>query len=788
MDIANILEVQVKEKSEVDSKENVTPREQLPSTTNVNMSLPQEDVEYYKLIFGNDVSMVRFKRLHCTACDVHIGSAPANVHNMFEHPVLFTLLCANCRDFYGDGKFEQGDDATDMFCRWCANGGNLYCCSFCSNTFCSKCISRNFDPVLRKKIEADDKWKCFVCDPKDLFRARATCWALLQHVQKMNRLIQNSTTMTDEQIEEKLNTDETICCVRNKKRKRVRCLSDSEDDDASSVYNSMTTSKRKRRDIRKKYYNGRHMTIDKTLEGTEDYDNNEVLPSLLSCEQTMVEEENVTINPDGAIVPKEMAYQSPVQQQQSRVKVVPSSNLLANPVNVLSRMNSKSQPDQTRYLSYNTSVPMVTIPNKNVRIVSKASTTESQAQCITPNVIEIDSDPEVVPIIDLTQSSLNSSTKPNSAKDDKVKPVALVSWKDEATVWMDMNERAKPKTLSQRLLPHTEHACSVLAALQKKLLSLCNNMRRDQHRHYDANRAERLIKRFHRDIRDAVAQLSDVNDRIVREHSSWEKSQPSKQSESNSTNENDINVVNREWEKLPLEMTCTNDSDSDHAAEEESMIVYPSKMICSTSNVQNRLFNRKITVDRGVDNRVSKADKMIQIFDVELLDYDKCINQSCFNKVQLLAEKYSKTPTYEGQFVQFLRRSMTSSSEITKKVSRKLPDSDETSSMDLTEDQISHETEQSAAPCNNNTDTIVEGNEDLQPIPGTSKATDHVIKANHDTTKNSAANDDKSKQVKMETIKICLPCSNNTSVLESEKHNLNRTEDISEDDCIIINN
>lgn len=80
-----------------------------------------------------------------------------------------------------------GDDATDMFCRWCANGGNLYCCSYCSNTFCSKCIRRNFEPEVRKKIEADEKWKCFVCDPEDLFTLRAVCLTLKQHVKTLAR-------------------------------------------------------------------------------------------------------------------------------------------------------------------------------------------------------------------------------------------------------------------------------------------------------------------------------------------------------------------------------------------------------------------------------------------------------------------------------------------------------------------------------------------------------------------------------------------------------------------------
>lgn len=56
----------------------------------------------------SDISAVRFQRLHCTACDAHIGSAPVDSSNMFEHPVLHTLLCSTCREFYGDGTFEQG--------------------------------------------------------------------------------------------------------------------------------------------------------------------------------------------------------------------------------------------------------------------------------------------------------------------------------------------------------------------------------------------------------------------------------------------------------------------------------------------------------------------------------------------------------------------------------------------------------------------------------------------------------------------------------------------------------
>ena len=59
--------------------------------------------------FVTDIPSVRFCKIHCTGCDVHIGSAPSQIINMFEHPKLRTLLCSKCYDFYGDGDFEQGD-------------------------------------------------------------------------------------------------------------------------------------------------------------------------------------------------------------------------------------------------------------------------------------------------------------------------------------------------------------------------------------------------------------------------------------------------------------------------------------------------------------------------------------------------------------------------------------------------------------------------------------------------------------------------------------------------------
>lgn len=152
------------------------------------------------------------------------------------------------RNYSNDEYFDiSGDDATDMFCRWCANGGNLYCCSYCSNTFCYNCIRRNFDAVVRKKIERDEKWKCFVCNPADLYTARAACWALLQHVQTVTRILQSDRKMTPKEIEAKMNLDESQCCPHRNKRKRSETMGSEEEDEEEQKEDTYSSSQRKKR-------------------------------------------------------------------------------------------------------------------------------------------------------------------------------------------------------------------------------------------------------------------------------------------------------------------------------------------------------------------------------------------------------------------------------------------------------------------------------------------------------------------------------------------------------------
>lgn len=79
---------------------------------------------------------VQFQRLHCTACNVHLGSAPIGHFNRYIHPLLKVLLCKHCYEFYCSGEFDKDEDGSEMYCRWCGQGGKVMCCAQCAYVFC----------------------------------------------------------------------------------------------------------------------------------------------------------------------------------------------------------------------------------------------------------------------------------------------------------------------------------------------------------------------------------------------------------------------------------------------------------------------------------------------------------------------------------------------------------------------------------------------------------------------------------------------------------------------------
>lgn len=80
--------------------------------------------------------MIQHTKIHCTACNKHLGSSLNNQIDRFVHPMLKVLVCRSCLEFYMSGEFEKDEDGSELYCRWCGQGGKVLCCTKCAFVFC----------------------------------------------------------------------------------------------------------------------------------------------------------------------------------------------------------------------------------------------------------------------------------------------------------------------------------------------------------------------------------------------------------------------------------------------------------------------------------------------------------------------------------------------------------------------------------------------------------------------------------------------------------------------------
>ncbi|XP_020287238.1 uncharacterized protein LOC109856402 isoform X2 [Pseudomyrmex gracilis] len=713
MDISAMLEVQVKEESETDSNVSEKDNSLLNSIPELEVApVPEEEKNFYNLMFDNDLASVRFWRLHCTACDVHIGSAPSQAHNMYQHPILRTLLCAKCRAFYGDGNFEQGDDATDMFCRWCANGGSLYCCSYCSNTFCTKCIRRNFTSLVRKKIEADEKWKCFVCNPSDLYSARAVCWALLEHVKTVKRILKNSKVMSTQEIEDKMNLDESPCCPRTRKRKRRRNESNSEDEDETYVpsYNGLINQGNKRKQMRKfkltqpmhTNLNGVNTSYVKQLypirprptsmltnfpsneQGTEPNKIRTVSDNVLFPSSSLVNDmsrsdvsSSSRFENTNTLQKQTIYHATLVGSIGSNAYITPSTADSAPrrcAVLIPQSQSQTSQPLQSnkfhapQSLQSNTMVSIPKSPNRSSLVL------RNLLEGTPSNIIELDSDSDDEPkIVENPTANVNNKNKDVIISSERIVPVAL-AW-DKTNIGKIIEQSLKvmysslkttPPSFSEKMSPHSQELKQVLSNINEKLVNFFNLNERNE----DIDLiARKKMMQFYQIIRDTVLQLAQINDRAVREYNDWVRSRKiDKNASPSSTDENTI--TSSENVEIPLDMICVNDSDTESEIEKliDHKVIEPSELVKQCKIVENVLFSKKQVVHRAVGDDIahSLVDQEIQVYDVISRDYEKYIGHSVLKKVDydksrtddsaskavMTLENFGK---YEEQFIFYLQ-------------------------------------------------------------------------------------------------------------------------------------
>ncbi|XP_023672169.1 transcriptional regulator ATRX [Paramormyrops kingsleyae] len=120
----------------------------------------------------------------CTACGQQVNHFQKD--SIYQHPVLKVLICKSCFKYYMSDDISKDADGMDEQCRWCAEGGNLICCDFCSNAFCKKCILRNLGrKELSGIMDEDSQWYCYVCSPEPLLDLVTACNSVLQNLEHL---------------------------------------------------------------------------------------------------------------------------------------------------------------------------------------------------------------------------------------------------------------------------------------------------------------------------------------------------------------------------------------------------------------------------------------------------------------------------------------------------------------------------------------------------------------------------------------------------------------------------
>uniref|UniRef100_A0A672NVL7 DNA helicase n=1 Tax=Sinocyclocheilus grahami TaxID=75366 RepID=A0A672NVL7_SINGR len=126
------------------------------------------------------------ERVNCTACGQQVNHFQRD--SVYRHPMLKVLICKSCFKYYMSDDISKDSEGMDEQCRWCAEGGSLIGCDYCSNAFCKKCVLRNQGrKELSTILEEERKWYCYVCSPEPLVELILACDSVLENLEQAQK-------------------------------------------------------------------------------------------------------------------------------------------------------------------------------------------------------------------------------------------------------------------------------------------------------------------------------------------------------------------------------------------------------------------------------------------------------------------------------------------------------------------------------------------------------------------------------------------------------------------------
>lgn len=503
-----------------------------------------------------------------------------------------------------------------------------------------------------------------------------------------HRILKNSKVMSAQEVEDKMNLDESPCCPRTRKRKRRRNESNSEEEDETYIptNNGIINQVNKRKQMSKfKLTRPMHTNLNGVNTYVKQLYPIRARPTSmltnLSPNERVTEPNKIRTVSDKVLFPSSSTMNETSRSNVSSSSIFENTNTLQKQTiyrtTLLSSMAGsntyvtpstadsasrrcavlipQSQPQTSQPLQSKLYQPtesnkfhapqslqsntMVSIPKSPNRppIVLRTIPQET----LTSNIIELDSDSDDEPkIVENPTVSVNNKNN-NKNKDiiissEKIVPVAL-AW-DKTNVNKIIEQPLKvmcstlkkiPPSFSEKMLPHSQELKRVLNNINEKLVNLFNLNERNE----DTDlMARKKITQFYRIIRDTVLQLTHINDRAVREYNDWVRSRKlEKNAPPSLTNENAIT----ENVELPLDMICVNDSDTEPEIERlDHKFIEPSDLVKDCKVIENVLFCKKQVVHRAVGDDIahSMVDQESQVYDVISRDYEKCIGYSVLKK------------------------------------------------------------------------------------------------------------------------------------------------------------